>query len=423
MNKYSRNHARKNERGVSFLLVVAGMFSILAMAALAVDVVTMYLAKSEAQKAADAAALAGAKMFVLSGITSGSGVTNICGAGDASNKLADTVAAANQVGGVTAAVTNVTCNLANAENPQLTVTVARTNLPTFFGRIFGRQTASVSASATAEAYNNSGHTAQLEVASVKPWLIPNCNPAQPLTNCLTPYFFNSGSNYSLNNPSAYLGSSQQFIPATASPGQGVYYPVDPNSLTHANVCPSGAVSGCPGTLGTGTSGGPAGYVDDIACASNAPTLACGAQVNIYLGALSTDTITGAQCLMHTNNPSNPPAPPDQPQDWISPGLPTTITGGDNNPNPSLRDVANISRSDSVVTVPVFDWTTNPCPLGACTPVTVIGFLQLGVNTIDNAAPNPGKLTTVIMNAVGCPAPTGTPISGGGLTPIPVRLIQ
>ena len=44
--------------------------TLLAMAALAVDVVTLYVARSEMQRAADAAALAGAKAFVDSGVTS-----------------------------------------------------------------------------------------------------------------------------------------------------------------------------------------------------------------------------------------------------------------------------------------------------------------------------------------------------------------
>src|SRR5262249_26522906 len=100
-----RLQTRKNrgQRGVSFLLVVAGMFSILAMAALAVDVVIIYTARSEAQKAADAAALAGAKMFVTAGITSNSALTNICGAaGDASDSLAGASAQSNNVMGVAA---------------------------------------------------------------------------------------------------------------------------------------------------------------------------------------------------------------------------------------------------------------------------------------------------------------------------------
>jgi uncharacterized membrane protein len=50
-------------------LVAISIVSLLAMAALAIDVVTLYVARTEAQRAADAAALAGAKAMADSGIT------------------------------------------------------------------------------------------------------------------------------------------------------------------------------------------------------------------------------------------------------------------------------------------------------------------------------------------------------------------
>ena len=52
------------------MLVAVSLVTLLAMAALAIDVVTLYVARSEMQRAADAAALAGAKAFVDSGVTS-----------------------------------------------------------------------------------------------------------------------------------------------------------------------------------------------------------------------------------------------------------------------------------------------------------------------------------------------------------------
>jgi uncharacterized membrane protein len=58
---------RKNERGITIVLVAISLLSLLGMAALAIDVSTLYMAHGEAQRAADAAALAGARMFALSG--------------------------------------------------------------------------------------------------------------------------------------------------------------------------------------------------------------------------------------------------------------------------------------------------------------------------------------------------------------------
>ena len=74
MNQARRQFSRRSgERGQTIILVAVSLVSLLAMAALAIDVVTLYVARGEMQRAADAAALAGAKAFVDSGVTQRSG--------------------------------------------------------------------------------------------------------------------------------------------------------------------------------------------------------------------------------------------------------------------------------------------------------------------------------------------------------------
>jgi len=426
MNQTRKHDQRRGERGVSFLLVVAGMFAILAMAALSVDLVMMYSARADAQKAADAAALAGARMFVTSGITSGSGLGNICtgAATDAANEMAITVAGANQVAGVAAAVTNVACNLSPSNDPQITVTVSRNNLPTFFGRIFGLANSTVTAVAKAEAYNNSGDAANLQVGSVKPWFFPNCIPNTAPASPCTEYFFLAGSGYVLNSPATYIGKALPPLgpePASGVPTSNVYYPINTSGWTHADICPSTSAKGCTPAVGTDTNGG---YMDAIACGNPTPIagspargLQCGDSLPINLAAATPDTVTGTECLIHTDDLG----PGGTDQDAIIAGPPVTINGGLSNPNPALRSAPDIiSRSESVVNVPVFEWTANPCPGGACTNQTVIGFLQLGIQNINTG----GVMNAVVMNAVGCnPSPTGNTVSGGGISALPVRLVQ
>jgi hypothetical protein len=425
MIRTPQHDQRRGERGVSFLLVVAGMFAILAMAALSVDLVMMYSARADAQRAADAAALAGARMFVMSGITSGSGLGNICtgAAGDAANQMANTVAGANQVGGVTATVTNVACNLSPGNDPEITVTVSRTNLPTFFGRIFGLANSTVTAVAKAEAFNNSGSAENLQVGSVKPWFIPNCDPGAllPAGPC-TDYFINSGGGYTPATPANYMGIPKTFnqVASSGTLTTGGFYPINTTNWTHADICPSTSAKGCTPAVGTDTNGG---YMDAIACANPTPIagppargLQCGDSLPINLAATQPDTVTGTECLIHTDDLGLGGTD----QDTINPGLPVTINGGLSNPNPTLRSAPNISRSESVVSVPVFEWTANPCPGGTCTNQTVIGFLQLGIRSIDTG----GVINAVVMNAVGCnPSPTGNTVSGGGVSALPVRLVQ
>jgi len=61
-------------------------------------------------------------------------------------------------------------------------------------------------------------------------------------------------------------------------------------------------------------------------------------------------------------------------------------GGYNNPNPALR-TGSISRSDSVVTVSVYNDTgVAPCsgsPTVCNQQLQIIGFLQLGTQEVDN----------------------------------------
>ncbi len=58
-----------SERGVTMILVAIAMVAIIAMAALSIDVVTLYLAREEAQRSADAAALTAARLVSISGLT------------------------------------------------------------------------------------------------------------------------------------------------------------------------------------------------------------------------------------------------------------------------------------------------------------------------------------------------------------------
>jgi hypothetical protein len=427
---------RHGERGVTILLVVVALVVVLGMAALAIDVVTLYVARAEAQRAADAAALAGAKTFVTTGFTSslpGFALADLCttvagsGGSGAANLQAQAAAAQNLIAGVPANVTSISCNLTNVENPQITVTVQRTNLPTFFARIWGSSGNSVRASATAEAYNPSASSSAVpvSVAFVKPFLIANCAPGTaPGAGCTSGYFIRT-SDYALNNPSAYIGQALPFTPST-QPASGQYYVVN---LLPATVCPGASAlpSGSCNLVGGG------GLYDNIACA-NVNQLSCGQTVTVNShsadSTLLADTAGGAQCLIHASSiPATGPVPCLNPnlndQDCFLPGPPITINGGISNPNPAFRAPAptavNISRSDSVVTVPLYDGLTDLCQGGVCNQsAQIVGFLQLGVQDVRSD----GTIDAVVLNGAGCdPSGSGTAVVGGAVTPIPVRLIH
>jgi hypothetical protein len=359
----------------------------------------------------------------------------------AANQEAQAVAAQNQIAGQAASIQSILCNFSpQPENPRITVSVQRTDLPTFFSRIWGNRANSVSASATAEAYNPSGSNVPIQVISVKPWLIPNCYPDRntPSTSCPgAPYFVDPNLNYALNNPAAYIGQRVEFSPRINNAAViSQYYLLDMSSLPGpATVCPSGNTA----PVGSCSLVGSGGYHDDIACA-NRNQLSCGSMVQLHNGpaSLLSDTIAGTQCLIHTasTHTAAPLPPPPFPLPLTCPvdansdcfaatgsvGAPVVINGGQSNPTTALQNVSNISRSDSIVTVPIVDGSNDLCnPSCSSAPaVQVIGFLQLGIQYVTPTA----DIDAVILNAVGCdPGASGTAVSGAGVTPIPVRLIH
>src|SRR5713101_4888357 len=106
---------RDTERGMTLFMVAAGLVVLLGMAELAIDLASLYVARNEAQRAADAGALGGAKAFVDSGCISGG-----AGAATTFTNLAKSraVAAAgqNSVGGVLVSSLSSNCVTATPLN-------------------------------------------------------------------------------------------------------------------------------------------------------------------------------------------------------------------------------------------------------------------------------------------------------------------
>jgi len=97
------------------VLVAVAMVAIVAMAALSIDVVTLYLAREEAQRSADAAALAAARVISVSGITSTADPgtdtadwTYIAGTTGTATKTAQAVGIQNGIGSTAPDSVNVT---------------------------------------------------------------------------------------------------------------------------------------------------------------------------------------------------------------------------------------------------------------------------------------------------------------------------
>jgi hypothetical protein len=426
---------RNSEKGLIITLVAVFMlFVVGAMAALAIDVVTFYTARSEAQLAADGAALAGARVLANSGLTS---TNNSPGPGAAKARaitVAMLVATGNSVGGRPLKTTEVTVTFNDgsstfATDPQVIVTVQRPDLPTFFARIWGRTKVAVGALAKAEAYNPSaGGGPPVAPLCLKPWLLPNIDPTGSTTNpifspsgaIINPALVGQGWPNATNTNGLYALCAGDCSTGITGPSMGAFYPgaaADFPAPTALPACSAGfnpyqlAVAGCvqqPISCGPISAINPGINIDTIAYANNT-------------GSRDSDTVQAAKCLTHYNAPGDAdsidslavPGPPYLP--------PFQFLGGNLNPVAGVVGQA-VMVSDSLVTIPVIDTPTNP--------VTVIGFLQVFLNPVSTALPTAGpqgafQLPVTIINLAGCgTSVTGQPIIlGNGASPVAVRLIS
>ncbi|HVB29624.1 MAG TPA: pilus assembly protein TadG-related protein [Terriglobia bacterium] len=437
------NGKRTNERGVSIILIAVGMVFILGMAGLGVDLASLYVGRSQAQRAADAAALAGAQSLVAEGCTSNVGSTISSSCMTIARQRAEAVGNLNLIAGISPGITDadVTFPSTSISDPQVQVMAARDTshsnpMPTFFVKIFGIATANVSATAKAEAFNPSGSTTSVGAECLKPWLLPNCDQGHPTSpgnpNCPGYDYFINPTTGDIENPgltTAGVQGEQIVIKpgdptggGTASPGK--FWPVFLPAGSVASDCPA-----CATGSGGGGSGSGSLYRQNIECC-NHNTIVCGTQViQPITGNMVGPTEQGVDCLIHQGGSKNSPTGMDtfDPASW-------TITAGSANP---YGVTGAIASSDSIVTIPIYDGTVL-CPGSSCpstTTVTITGFIQLFVRYEDGS--NQGNVYADVMNISSCAAGAGsgsggsgsgggsggTTISTGGGTPIPVRLIQ
>jgi Flp pilus assembly protein TadG len=441
---------KNNERGVTMILVVLAMLSMLGIIALAIDVITLYSARSETQRAADSAALAAAKMLVDMGVTTDPTATVPTAAQiDAATKAAQSVAINLSIAARQVQTTDVLLSFpgsgtpAFSVNPKVTVTVQNANLPTFFSRIWSRAALTVRASATAEGFNPSnsssvGGTAVPIVAhGVKPFLIPNCDPVHG-AGCVGPgliTFFNPVTGLITNPgpaPTGIIGETFTLFsdctgpgcipgpPTTTSPPAMLkYYPVQ-MPLT-ASACPT---SRC--VLGSTT------FENNIEC-SNPTPISCGTTVSAPAvnQLLLDDTVfpdghfgpaqDGVQCLIHQNSGSG--------QDTLNTGpplpYPLQIQVGSDHPLSGTVLSTNdlVTTSDSLVTIPVYDHTVVPDRPTSAVGVNVIGFLQVFIkDAFQGGGPQAGQFDVIVVNVSGCGnSATGTPVMASSA--VPIRLIQ
>jgi Flp pilus assembly protein TadG len=454
------------------MLVAAAMVAIMGMAALSIDIATLYLANAEAQRAADAAALAAARVLSISGMT-----------GDPSNSAAGTftypwqqacalatsvataVASQNTMGRVALSASQISVTYPNNKsdpttctgtdpafgvNPLVTVKVQRTNLPTFFARVWPNRTgASVSATATAEAFNSSnsgnvgntatGNITPVQPRCVKPWIVPNFDPGNAGTctagTCLSLVNNSDGSITStgimVNNAGpGIIGRTFNLFadckkagpcanpgnPA-GSPQANAAGPVAPNLQYVPGQLPASftAVPSCAVSAGSD-------FQEAVAGCDQTTLYQCGnsgkvQQSTVDLGQnnVPSDSALGGKCLIGATGDGL-----GMGQDSLDPSsYPYKIKAESANPL-GLSPNSVITSSNSIVSFPIYDSAGPPINGNGTSSVTIIGFLQVFINYVDTGT---NSVNVTVLNVAGCgngTNPTGLAVSGS--SPVPVRLI-
>jgi hypothetical protein len=167
----------RGERGAALIQVAISIFVLFAMSAFVLDWGVMWLARRQAQNAADAGALAGviARAFDEKG--------NTVAADGVAERAAERTAAANQVIGTAAVSVATFSDASDDEDPVcppydlggkcVRVDVYRdgsngsTAVPTFFAKLFGLNSQRIRATATAKVLAANGTTC------LKPWIVPD----------------------------------------------------------------------------------------------------------------------------------------------------------------------------------------------------------------------------------------------------------
>jgi hypothetical protein len=431
--QWSRGDARHCQRGVSIALVAISIFALFGVSALLIDVVTLYVARADAQRVANAAALAGAKALVDGGVTANP--TNTGAAWGPACLLATAEAhqiiSTSKIGGVavpsgetvcfgshvilpcaTACPTTGSAGSGFGVNPQVGITVQSASLPLFFAKILGRATATVSAGGVAEGFNSSGTNVPVASRGVMPWLIPNIDPKNggTIIDSTTGQMVLPGSTGFIGeqiklNMGCPVGGCATLTapnPVVGTPAQSTFYPI-----TLANAPAMGPSCSTAGTA----------YERNLV-ASNPTPVACGATATVETTVIPSAAANQAElnCRIGAN--------PGNGQDTIDSTFPFRMEASDNNPlvlNGTVGEGDAISTSPSVVTIPLYDAGASPGPyLAPSTPV-IIGFVQAFVEGATGGNP-----TIQIMNVSGCGATArgASPAVGSdGDSAVPVRLIH
>jgi hypothetical protein len=280
---------------------------------------------------------------------------------------------------------------------------------------------------------------------VKPWMIPNADPR----HARAPFVSLAGA---IQNPGIYpggiigeeitlLNGCDNGLPTCLPPHYPAPY-VGPSLLTDPHY--GDGLQYLPAQLAASTGSCPScaggsAYEQSSACCDtgNSAQYACGpTKPGVFMDLTTnivSNTISSVECLIGASGPGF-----GEGQDEIGLGAgaqPPADTFGDflaSNGNDPIEIRVDsgphagqlVTTSPSIVTLPIYDNSGPILRVGNLLgPVKIIGFMQAFVEQTNSPD---ADIVIYVLNISGCGTNVNTgltPVSGGGVSPVPVRLIQ
>jgi hypothetical protein len=430
---------RKRERGMTLVTSTVLLVAFIGIAALAIDAGMLYSARTSAQHAADAAALAGVYEFVNAcNVETPPPGCSTWDLHEAAFNAGKRVAAQNKIFGTPVNIETrldaSPCPAPNLStwlcvddtNRRVTVNVARSGtlgIATFFARVLGFNSADIAAIATAEAGPEIGGTSSGNASyCLKPVFLPNTilaknadgTPMAPGDAC-KPTASPSGPQVIFNTD----GSLSAW--AKASDPFGNPYLIRPTtpSVAKSGLAPSQFYSLDYGNGTDPVTGEPIGGADMYRCTLGRCANQCG--VPDLLACSSSSTVNVVDIDVETGNMVGPT--------WQ--GIDTLIGTSDIDTFDAWKtrlSTDGTATSRNLVVAPIWDTCNQPVRSGTNVDIHVLGFVKVFVDSVvhpSDGGGQAGDITAHVLGPITC-----SDMEGGGGTPptpgpytIPIRLVQ
>lgn len=384
LNQKTRT-ARANQRGLTLPMLALFIIVLFAFAAMAVDLGVLFTARTSAQHAADAAALAGAYVFLNNALAPNKA--------ELATSAAIAVAGQSKILGEPVAIT-ASDVIVDVNKQRVTVKVPRTGangIETFFAKVIGYNSVDVQVTATAEAASKAEGTHCLKPMWVANSAFAN-NPATAAADNQCMILANRTPNWAFLNTK--LGQ-QTILWDPANNGGGKKGTVTPSQwdLIRLSAGNTGPALECT-ILNCLTSCADYGVTEKIACNQ---------QINTKNGGNVGNVMDPMKTLI------------GQPKQDTWGGLGSYIPWGGGSGD--AKDTSN-----SLITVAIWDDCYGDKPHPGEQTFTVAGYAELFVDKVGD--PSNKTIWTHMVNVSSCSIDAGEDGNGGvGPYAVPVRLIQ